>query len=64
MLVLTRRINEWIKIGEDITIIVTEVNGGSIKLGIDAPQNVVILRGEVKERIDDGIEKQKNLRGL
>jgi len=64
MLILTRRINEWIKIGEDITIIVTEVNGGSIKLGIDAPQNVVILRGEVKERIDDGIEKQKNLRGL
>lgn len=50
MLVLTRRIGESIKIGDDITLTVTDVNGSQVKLGIAAPSDVPILRQELTER--------------
>lgn len=50
MLVLTRRINESIKIGKDITVTVTGVAGGKVRIGIEAPSDVPILRQEVIER--------------
>ena len=47
MLVLTRRINETIKIGDDIEIMVVEVRGDRVRLGFTAPQDVMIMRKEV-----------------
>lgn len=47
MLVLTRKKNEQILIGDSITITVVEVQGGRIKLGIDAPNSCRILRAEL-----------------
>ena len=47
MLVLTRRINETIKIGNDIEIMVVEVRGDRVRLGFTAPQDVKIWRAEV-----------------
>lgn len=47
MLVLTRRINESIKIGDDIEITILSVSGEQIKIGIDAPRHVEIHRKEV-----------------
>ena len=51
MLVLTRKSGESIKIGEDISIMVVKVEGGQVKLGIAAPEDVTIYRTEVYERI-------------
>ena len=48
MLVLTRKKSEEIKIGNDITIKVIQTGKGTIKLGIEAPKNVRVLRGELK----------------
>lgn len=47
MLVLTRKVGTSIQIGEDIKIVVTEVNDGTVKIGIVAPKNVDILRTEI-----------------
>ena len=46
MLVLTRKIGEEIRIGDDITVKVTSVQGGRVKLGIDAPRHRKITRPE------------------
>lgn len=47
MLVLTRKLNEAIRIGEDIEIKILAIEGEQIKIGIDAPKNVDIHRKEV-----------------
>jgi carbon storage regulator len=47
MLVLSRKPGEEVVIGDGITVTVLEVVGGRIRLGIDAPDNVRILRGEL-----------------
>lgn len=49
MLVLSRKQGEQIKIGEGITITVLGMRGGVIKLGIEAPSHLRILRGELTE---------------
>ena len=46
MLVLTRKPAETIRIGQDIVIKVIKTGSGSVKIGIDAPQSVRVLRGE------------------
>ena len=51
MLVLGRRTGENIRIGDDIKVIVLEVRGGQIKLGIEAPLHVQVHREEIYERI-------------
>ncbi len=50
MLILTRRKGEALKIGEDIELRVLEVNGNQVRIGIEAPKDVVILRTELKPR--------------
>jgi carbon storage regulator CsrA len=47
MLVLTRKIDQKIQIGDDITITVIQVKGRYVRLGIDAPTNIRILRSEL-----------------
>jgi carbon storage regulator len=44
MLVLARKVSEKIQVGDDVTITVTAVNGNSVRLGIQAPQEVRIVR--------------------
>lgn len=50
MLVLTRKVEEEIKIGNDITVSVVQANNGSVKLGIEAPEDVSFCRAEMKEK--------------
>ncbi|MBK5289160.1 MAG: carbon storage regulator CsrA [Acidimicrobiia bacterium] len=50
MLVLTRRVNERIVIGDDITVTVLEVHGEQVRLGIEAPRDVKVFREEVITR--------------
>lgn len=47
MLVLTRRLNQSIKIGDDIEITVIEVRGDQVRLGVAAPRDVAVHRKEV-----------------
>ncbi len=53
MLVLSRKLEEEIYLGSDISIKVVEINKGVIKLGIEAPKNMQILRGELKKQVED-----------
>jgi carbon storage regulator CsrA len=47
VLVLSRKLNEKVVIGNDVTVTVLAVRGGVVKLGISAPPQVRILRGEL-----------------
>lgn len=47
MLVLSRKSNESIRIGDEITIKVISVRGGRVRIGIDAPEDVIIRRSEL-----------------
>jgi carbon storage regulator len=51
MLVLTRRKNERIRIGESIIVTVVEVRGDKVRIGIDAPQEIPVHREEVYQAI-------------
>jgi carbon storage regulator len=51
MLVLSRRINESIQIGEDIRIFIIDVRGDVVRVGIDAPQKTQIWRKELWDAI-------------
>jgi carbon storage regulator len=48
MLVLSRRVNETIQIGNAVTIKVTKIAGSRVRLGIIAPDGVPVLRGELE----------------
>jgi carbon storage regulator len=51
MLMLTRKTGEAIEIGTGVTVRVMEVRGQQVRLGIEAPANIVVHRHEVAERI-------------
>lgn len=53
MLVLTRKIGEKIRIGDNIYVSVLEISKSGVRLGIEAPREVGILRNEVYERIQE-----------
>lgn len=47
MLVLTRKNQEVIRIGENVTITVLKIKGNAVQIGIDAPNNIRVVRGEL-----------------
>ncbi len=51
MLVLTRKLGEVIKIGDKVKVVVVAVDGGSVKLGIEAPGEIPVHREEVYVKI-------------
>ena len=53
MLILTRRVDERILIGDDITLCVLDIEGNRVRLGLDAPKSVSILREEVQQRFTE-----------
>jgi carbon storage regulator len=48
VLILRRKVGEKIVIGDGITVVVSRVSGGRVTLGIEAPQDVHIVRGELR----------------
>ena len=54
MLILTRRPNETLMIGTEITVTVLEVKGNQVRIGVNAPKNVIVHREELFERIKAG----------
>ena len=53
MLILTRKSGEGLFIGDDIRITILEIRGKQIRLGIEAPTSVVVLREEIYRRIQE-----------
>jgi carbon storage regulator len=53
MLVLTRKTNQSIMIGDEIEITVLSVSGDKVRIGIDAPRDISVFRQEVYENIDE-----------
>lgn len=51
MLVLSRKKNEVIRINDDVSVVVVEIRGDKVRLGIQAPKTVAIHRAEVYARI-------------
>lgn len=59
MLVLARKLNESIMIGDEIELIIIDIKGDQVKLGIKAPKNIAVHRKEVYEEI-----QQENIAAL
>lgn len=51
MLILTRRVGETLKIGDDVNVTVLGVKGNQVRIGVDAPKHVAVHREEIYERI-------------
>lgn len=53
MLILSRKINEKIMIGEDISLTIIEIRGDQVKIGVEAPKSIKVFRQEVYEAIQN-----------
>ncbi|MCB1156482.1 MAG: carbon storage regulator CsrA [Leptospiraceae bacterium] len=64
MLVLSRRLNQSIMIGNDIELTIIDIKGDQVKIGIKAPRNVSVHRAEVYKEIQEENRKatQSNIR--
>nr|WP_314493231.1 carbon storage regulator CsrA [uncultured Pseudomonas sp.] len=51
MLILTRKAGETIVINDNIRVTVLQVNGGQVRIGVEAPAEIAVHRSEVHERI-------------
>ena len=51
MLILSRKVNEKVVIGEDISVSIIEIRGDQVRIGIDAPKSVKVFRQEVFDAI-------------
>lgn len=47
MLILSRKMNEKIKIGDEITVTIIEIRGDQVKIGVEAPKDVKVFRQEI-----------------
>ena len=59
MLVLTRKLGESVRIGDDVVVTVVGVRGNQIRLGIDAPQEVKIRREEISDDFHNQLRKRE-----
>jgi carbon storage regulator len=58
MLVLSRKIGEKLIIGDDITVVVSRISGNRVTIGIEAPPDVRIVRGELADH--PGLKQEPN----
>jgi carbon storage regulator len=63
MLVLSRKIGEKLVIGDNITVVVSRVAGNRVTLGIEAPSDVRIVRGELHLDLEDEVPVARSLSG-
>jgi len=56
MLVLSRRRDERILIGDDIEIVIVDIRGEKVRIGINAPGEVAVHRAELRDKVDAQIE--------
>ena len=58
MLILTRRVGESLRIGDEVSVTVLGIKGSQVRIGVNAPKSVSVHREEVYDRIND--ENSKN----
>ena len=54
MLVLTRKVKQQIQIGPDITITILQLKGQAVRVGIEAPREICVLRTELAAKLSNG----------
>ena len=54
MLVLSRKVGERIWIGENISVTVVRITGGGVRIGIEAPTEMAVIREELKQKLESG----------
>ena len=59
MLILTRKVNETLMVGDDVSVTVLGIKGGQIRIGINAPRDVGVHRQEVYAKI---LQERKEVR--
>jgi carbon storage regulator len=60
MLILSRRVGEAVKVGENISITVLSVKGNQVRIGVDAPKDIAVHREEIYQRIK--IEGERSIK--
>lgn len=60
MLVLSRKVGEKIWIGDRISITVVRVSGGGVRIGIDAPPELPVVREELRDQLNGTIPGEAN----
>lgn len=58
MLILTRRVGETLKIGDEVEVSILGVRGNQVRVGVEAPKNVAVHREEIYKRIQDEKKRQ------
>lgn len=53
MLVLSRKSTESIEIGDSVVVTVLEIRGNKVRIGIDAPKEIRVLRTELRDQVSD-----------
>ena len=51
MLILTRRTNETLMVGDDVVVTVLAINGNQVRIGVKAPRHIPVHREEIYEKI-------------
>ena len=57
MLILSRRPGEWIDIGDTVRVVIAAIKGDSVRLGIEAPHEVIVNRREITEQQRRRVER-------
>lgn len=52
MLILTRKTGEALRISDDVTITVLDIKGNHVRIGINAPKDIIVNREEIHQRIE------------
>jgi len=58
MLVLSRKIGERILIGPDISVTVVRIAGGAVRIGVEAPSDMPVIREELKGQLDQADDRK------
>ncbi|APF23104.1 carbon storage regulator CsrA [Clostridium butyricum] len=61
MLIITRKKGESLMIGDDIEITISKIEDGSVKIGIQAPKNITVLRKELYEQVKNENRQAVNI---
>ncbi len=60
MLVLSRKAGERIWIGDDISVTVVRITGGGVRIGIEAPHEMPVVREELREKMEQSEDEFQN----